>query len=157
MIHDVAVRDLAVNADERGHLVELFRDDWELFDPRPAMSYYSMSYPGVVRAWHRHERGQVDYFVCPKGRIRVGVYDDREGSPTRGEVGNFVIGEHDQKVVRVPGDCWHGFEVLGDERALLVNYPTELYDYDDPDELRLPADTDEIPFEWDGHRYEQPP
>ncbi|QLH77282.1 dTDP-4-dehydrorhamnose 3,5-epimerase family protein [Halosimplex rubrum] len=149
MIDGVAVRDLQVNADERGHLVECFREDWPEFDPEPSMSYHSTSYPGVVRAWHRHVRGQVDHFVCPSGRIKVGVYDDREGSPTRGDLDTFVVGEHDQRLVRIPGECWHGFKVVGDERALLLNMPTNLYDYDDPDEQRLPPDTDEIPLDWD--------
>lgn len=149
MIEGVTARDLQVNADERGHLVEIFREDWELYDPDPAMSYYSMSYPGVVRAWHRHERGQIDHFVCPTGRIKVAIYDDRESSPTQGELDTFVIGEHNQRVVRIPGDCWHGFKTIGDEPALLINFPTNLYDYDDPDEERLPPDTDEIPYDWD--------
>jgi dTDP-4-dehydrorhamnose 3,5-epimerase len=148
MIDGVDVRDLEVNADERGHLVEVFREDWDVYDPAPAMSYYSVTYPGVVRAWHRHARGQVDHFACPRGRIRVGVYDDREGSPTAGEVDTFVLGEHSQRVVRIPGACWHGFEALGDEPALLLNFPTKLYDYGDPDEERLPHDTDEIPLDW---------
>ena len=153
MIDGVEVRRLQVNADERGHLVEFFREDWEEYDPEPAMSYYSLSYPGVVRAWHRHRRGQIDHFVCPSGRIKVGVYDDREGSPTRGEVDQFVIGEHDQRMVRIPGACWHGFKVIGNDQALLVNMPTNLYDYDDPDEERLPPDADEIPMDWDERRH----
>jgi len=148
MIDGVEIRDLQVNADERGHLVEIFREDWGMYDPEPAMSYYSMTYPGIVRAWHRHTRGQVDHFVCPKGRIKVGVYDDREGSQTREELNTFVIGEHNQRAVRIPGDCWHGFKSIGDEPAFLVNFPTVLYDYDDPDEERLPYDTDRIPLNW---------
>jgi dTDP-4-dehydrorhamnose 3,5-epimerase len=149
MIKGVETRALQVNADERGHLVEIFREDWELYDPEPAMSYYSLSYPGVIRAWHRHHRGQIDHFICPQGRIKVGIYDDREDSPTRGDLDTFVIGEHDQQAVRIPGACWHGFKVLGDEQAMLLNFPTNLYDYDDPDEERLPPDTDEIPHDWE--------
>lgn len=83
MIDGVETRELQVNADERGHLVEVFREDWDLYDPGPAMAYYSMTYPGVVRAWHRHTGGQVDHFVCPSGRIKVGIYDDREDSPQK--------------------------------------------------------------------------
>lgn len=148
MIEGVEVRTLDVNADERGHLVETYRDDWEEYDPRPAMSYYSMTYPGVVRAWHRHERGQIDHFVCPQGRIKVGIYDDRQDSATRGELDTYVIGEHDQRAVTIPGACWHGFKAIGDEPALLLNFPTALYDYEDPDEERLPPHTDEIPLDW---------
>ena len=149
MIDGVVTRDLQVNTDERGHLTELYRRDWELFDPNPEMAYYSMTYPDVIRAWHRHTRGQVDYFTCPQGRIKVGIYDDRDGSATNGELNTFVIGEHNQQVVRIPGACWHGFKAVGDEPAMLVNFPTELYDYEDPDEERLPYDTDEIPLDWD--------
>jgi dTDP-4-dehydrorhamnose 3,5-epimerase len=149
MIHDVESRELSLNADERGHLVEVFREDWDTYDPEPEMAYYSMSYPGVVRAWHRHTRGQVDHFTCPKGRIKIGVYDNREDSPTQGELDTFVIGEHNPRVVRIPGDCWHGFKAIGNEQALMLNFPTNLYDYDDPDEERLPYDTDRIPLNWD--------
>lgn len=149
VIEGVETRELQVNADERGHLVELFRCDWDLYEPRPEMSYYSLTYPGIVRAWHRHTRGQVDYFVCPTGRIKVGIYDERDGSPTQDELNTFVIGEHDQRVIRIPGDCWHGFKTLGTEPALLINYPSERYNYDDPDEERLPPHTDKIPLDWD--------
>lgn len=148
-IQGLEVKQLQVNADERGHLVEMFRKDWDEYEPGPAMSYYSMTYPGITRAWHRHHCGQVDHFVCPKGRIKVGIYDDRDDSPTQGELDTFVIGEYNQKVIRIPGECWHGFKAIGDEPAFLINFPTELYDYDDPDEERLPYDTDKIPLDWD--------
>ncbi|MFC6733729.1 dTDP-4-dehydrorhamnose 3,5-epimerase family protein [Haladaptatus sp. DYSN1] len=149
MIDGVEVKDLQVNTDERGHLVEIFRKDWDIYEPAPAQSYYSISYPGVIRAWHRHNRGQVDHFVCPKGRVKVGIYDDREDSQTAGELNTFIIGEHNQQVIRIPGDCWHGFKVIGNEQSMLINFPTNLYDYEDPDEERLPYDTDEIPLDWD--------
>ena len=152
MIHGVKIRELQINADERGHLVEIFRKDWGEYEIDPAMSYYSMTYPGVIRAWHRHLEGQNDHFVCPQGRIKVGIYDDRDGSPTQGKLNTFVIGEHNQKLIHIPGDCWHGFKVIGDKPALLINYPTELYDYENPDEERIPYDTDKIPLDW-----EEPP
>jgi len=149
MINGIEVRDLQVNADERGHLVETFREDWDLYDPDPTMSYYSLSYPGVVRAWHRHLEGQIDHFICPKGRVKIGIYDEREDSSTEGELNTFVIGEHNQQAIRIPGDCWHGFKVLGNEQAVLLNFPTKLYDYEDPDEERIPYDTGRIPLDWD--------
>jgi len=66
VIEKVRVRELQVNADERGHFVEVFREDWELYDADPSMAYFSMTYPGVIPAWHRHTRHQADYFACPK-------------------------------------------------------------------------------------------
>ena len=153
-IDGVECRDLQVNADERGHLVEIFRDDWELYDPAPEMSYYSLSYPGIIRAWHKHVEGQIDHFVCPQGRIKVGIYDDRDDSPTKNELNTFVIGEHNQQAIRIPGDCWHGFKVVGDEQAMLINFPTKLYDYDDPDEKRIPYNTDKIPLDWEAEPHQ---
>ena len=153
-IDGVECRDLQVNTDERGHLVEIFRDDWELYDPAPEMSYYSLSYPGIIRAWHKHVEGQIDHFVCPQGRIKVGIYDDRDDSPTKGELNTFVIGEHNQQAIRIPGDCWHGFKVVGDEQAMLINFPTKLYDYEDPDEKRIPYDTDKIPLDWEAEPHQ---
>jgi len=154
MIHDVAVRDLQVNADERGSLTEIWRSDWDFYagEDDPAMSYVSETYPGIVRAWHRHTRGQIDHFVVLDGKAKVGIYDDREGSPTQEELDTYILGEGNESAIRVPGDCWHGFKAVGDERVLLANFPTNLYDYDDPDEERLPYDTDEIPLDW-----EEPP
>jgi len=153
MIDGVAIRELEVNADGRGRLVEIFREDWDIYDPLPKMSYYSVSYPGVVRAWHRHTRGQIDHFLCPAGQIKIGIYDDRGDSDTQGTLQTEVIGEHNQRVVRIPGDCWHGFKVVGNEKATLLNFPTNLYDYEDPDEERLPPDTDEIPLDWEEEKH----
>ena len=42
----------------------------------------------------------------------------------------------------------HGFKGISQETTLIVNVPTELYNYEQPDEYRLPAHTDEIPYDW---------
>jgi dTDP-4-dehydrorhamnose 3,5-epimerase len=154
MIHDVEIKHLQINADERGHLTEIWRSDWDFYagDDEPDMSYFSETYPGIIRAWHRHHRGQIDHFIVPRGKAKIGIYDDREDSPTQGELDTYTIGEGNMNAIRVPGDCWHGFKTVGDERMLLINFPTNLYDYDNPDEERLPYDTDKIPLNW-----EEPP
>ena len=40
----------------------------------------------------------------------------------------------------------HGVQTLGAEPACFVNSFDHAYDYDDPDEWRLPFDTEEIPY-----------
>jgi dTDP-4-dehydrorhamnose 3,5-epimerase len=149
MIDGVTFRELDVNSDERGHLVEVFREDWGVYEHKPKMSYYSLTHPGVVRAWHRHLKGQVDHFVCPRGKVKVGIYDERSGSDTEGELNTFIIGEQSHEAIRIPGECWHGFKAIGSTESMLLNFPTELYDYDEPDEERIPYDTDRIPLDWD--------
>jgi dTDP-4-dehydrorhamnose 3,5-epimerase-like enzyme len=52
------------------------------------------------------------------------------------------------KAIRIQRNSWHRFKSVGDERGLLINFPTKLYDCADPDEERLPYDTDRIPLDW---------
>ncbi|MBU0985333.1 MAG: dTDP-4-dehydrorhamnose 3,5-epimerase family protein, partial [candidate division Zixibacteria bacterium] len=83
-IPDVIVTDLKKHADERGWLIETFRRD-EMDDRfLPAMSYVSMTLPGIVRGPHEHV-DQADYF-CFLGpsTFRVYLWDNRKDSATCG-------------------------------------------------------------------------
>lgn len=147
-IEGLELRELKKNADERGYLCELLRNDWTVYRGF-AMAYFSITFPGVVRGWHRHPRtAQTDYMCILQGTGKIVVYDDREGSPTKGVVNEFVIGEDNPTLIKVPGECWHGFKALGTKSVLLANFPTALYDYEKPDEERLPPDTNKIPYDW---------
>ncbi len=147
MIQGVEVKQLTRHADERGFLMELLRSDDPVFT-KFGQCYVSMNYPGVVRAWHWHQK-QDDFFVVVKGMTKVGLYDMREGSPTRGEVNEFYLGDNNNIVLKIPPGVAHGYKTVGVEPSLLVNFPSEVYNREEPDEHRLPWDTDEIPFNWD--------
>jgi dTDP-4-dehydrorhamnose 3,5-epimerase len=147
MIEGVAVKQLARHADQRGYLMELLRSDDPIFS-KFGQCYVSMNYPGVVRAWHWHEK-QDDFFVVVKGMIRVGLYDQREGSATQGEVNDFYLGENNTILVKIPVGVVHGYKTIGMEPSLLINFPSEAYDPNEPDEYRLPWDTDQIPHDWE--------
>lgn len=146
MIDGVIVKDLKVIPDERGLLMEMWRSDDPDFE-RFGQCYVTMVYPGVVKAWHYHKK-QTDHFVCVGGMAKVVLHDLREGSPTRGETNEFVIGWQRQRMVIIPKDVFHGFTAVGTEPAFIVNVPTELYNYDDPDEHRRPFDDPEIGYDW---------
>ncbi len=147
MIQGVEVKQLARHADERGFLMEILRRDDPIFT-KFGQCYVSMNYPGVVRAWHYHQK-QDDFFVVVKGMIKVGLYDMREGSPTRGEVDEFYLGDNNNIVLKIPVGVAHGYKTIGGEASLLVNFPSEVYDREEPDEHRLPWNTDQIPFDWE--------
>ena len=147
MIQGVEIKQLTRHADERGFLMELVRSDDAIFS-KFGQCYVSMNYPGVVRAWHWHKK-QDDFFVVVKGMIKVGLFDMREGSPTRGEAGEYYLGDNNNIVLKIPPGVAHGYKTVGTEPSLLVNFPSELYNREEPDEYRLPWDTDQIPFNWD--------
>ena len=146
MIDGVSTRKLRLIPDERGYLMEMFRSDWEEYQ-KFGQVYVTAVYPGVVKGWHYH-KVQTDHFICVAGMAKVVLYDSREDSPTHGEVNEFFIGSQNPALVVIPPGVMHGFKGISQEMALIVNVPTELYNYGEPDEYRTPAHSDEIPYDW---------
>jgi len=140
------VKRLRVMADERGRLMEMLRSDDPFFE-RFGQSYMTTAYPGAVKAWHYH-REQVDHFTVLKGMAKVVLYDGRDDSPTKGEINEFFMGEHNPVLVRIPNNVFHGFKNIGADECIIVNCPNRTYNRESPDEFRLPAHTTEIPYDW---------
>lgn len=147
LINGVSIRRLNIIPDERGYLVELLRSDWPEFE-RFGQAYITACYPGIVKAWHYHKK-QTDNFVCIKGMAKVVLYDAREGSPTFGMINEFFIGEKNPVLIKIPPLVYHGFKAIGGAEAVIINMPTELYNYENPDEHRLPFDDPSIPYNWE--------
>ena len=147
MIDGVVVKRLKVIADERGRLMEMLRADDPFFE-QFGQSYMTSAYPGVVKAWHYHKE-QVDHFTVLKGMAKVVLYDGRDDSPTRGELNEFFMGEHNPILVRIPNNVFHGFKNIGTDDCIIVNCPNRTYRYDSPDEFRLDAPSSEIPYDWE--------
>jgi dTDP-4-dehydrorhamnose 3,5-epimerase len=146
LIEGVRTKALKVVADERGRLMEMLRADDDLFLKFGQM-YVTAAYPGVVKAWHYHER-QTDHFVCVRGMMKVVLYDERAASPTKGKVNEFFIGDHNPLLVQIPPLVFHGFKCISEREALVVNLATEVYDHQHPDEFRVDAHDPRIPYDW---------
>jgi len=146
MIEGVKVKKLRMIPDERGRLMEILRADDPEFVKFGQM-YMTTAYPGVTKAWHYHKK-QYDNFCCLMGMMKVVLYDSRDGSPTKDEVNEFFIGEHNNVLVKIPPLVYHGFKCISDGEALIVNCCTEMYNHNDPDEYRLPAHGGDIPYDW---------
>ncbi len=145
-IHDVRTRPLRLIPDERGFLMEILRRDDAEFFRGFGQVYVSATYPGVVKAWHYHKE-QVDHFACVAGMVKLVLVDTREDSPTAGAVNEFFVGSLNPMLVQVPNLVYHGWKCISGEIALVVNVPTEPYNYSDPDEFRLePHGT--LPYDW---------
>lgn len=147
MIDGVTVKNLKVIPDERGRLMEMVRCDDEEFGEFGQV-YMTTCYEGVVKGWHYH-RKQHDYMSVVSGMLKIVLYDNRDGSPTRGEVNEFFAGIHNPVRVHIPPGVCHGFKCVGGGEAIVVNTVTEPYDYDDPDEFRIDPHVNDIPYDWD--------
>ncbi len=138
MLPGVKIQDVKRNVDERGFFAEIIRDDWKdlLGEDTIVQANLSFSYPGMIRGWHRHNRGQVDYFIVLVGALRICAYDEKQGSPTRGQLDEIVAAGEKLQVVRIPGHYWHGTKTLGDKPSLTVYGVNKLYNGKNPDEDR---------------------
>jgi dTDP-4-dehydrorhamnose 3,5-epimerase len=146
MIDGVKIKKLKVIPDERGRLMEILRRDDELFQ-NFGQAYATTTYSGVVKAWHKHEK-QTDNIACVAGLIKKALYDGRPDSPTFKEVNEFYLGAHNPLLIQVPAGIYHGWMCVSQEEALIVNLPTETYNYERPDEQRLDPHTSDIPYNW---------
>ena len=91
VIDGVTVRPLRQIPDERGMVMHMLRADDPHFDAFGEI-YFSVVELGAIKAWHLHERMTINYAV-PYGKIKLVVYDDRDGSPTRGQLDEIYVGE----------------------------------------------------------------
>lgn len=146
MIDGVKIKKLRVIPDERGRLMEVLRNDDELFR-QFGQVYISTTYPGVVKAWHLHKK-QSDNIACVQGMIKLVLYDPREQSPTFKQVDKFYLGMQNPLLVQIPRGIFHGWMCISLEEAIIVNVPTERYDYGSPDEFRLDPHDNDIPYDW---------
>ena len=146
LIEGVIVKNLKPILDERGYLQECFRSDWPMFK-KFGQVYITIAFPNVVKAWHSHKI-QTDNMVCINGNAKLVLYDNRKDSSTYKMINEIFFGEKNPLLISIPPNIWHGFKAIGSKKITVLNIPTELYNYDEPDEYRLPYDTDKIPYDW---------
>ena len=150
MLKGIKIKPLKRHFDERGSFTEIMRIDWKdiLDEDGFVQANLSISYPRIIRAWHRHLRGQIDYFICLSGAIKICAYDEESK-----ELDEIISTGEEPKIVKVPGHYWHGFKVIGDKPAWLLYFVNRLYDYQNPDEERRPwNDKTIIPVTINGKR-----
>ena len=146
MIYGVIIKKLKVIPDERGRLMEIFRADDNFFE-KFGQVYMTSAYPGAVKGWHYHKR-QFDNMAVIKGMMKIVLYDSRKESATFGEINEIFAGIHNPVLVHIPPFVYHGFKCISGDEAIVVNTPTEVYNYQEPDEFRLPAHNSNIPYDW---------
>jgi dTDP-4-dehydrorhamnose 3,5-epimerase len=147
MIDGVKAKELKIIADDRGRLMEIFRVSETGISPQQV--YMTTAREGVAKdkdKFHMHKQ-QNDTFCCIQGMIKLVLVDIRTGSPTRGEINEFEIGEENPCRVTIPCGVLHAFKSLRGE-SVVINTIDHEYDKKDPDELRI----DNVYYDWDALR-----
>jgi dTDP-4-dehydrorhamnose 3,5-epimerase len=145
MIDGVKIKPLRQILDERGkimHMLKCTDDGFESFGE----IYFSCIHPGVIKGWHIHKKMTLNYAVV-SGKIKLVLYDDREGSKTKGEVQEIFLGPDNYSLVTIPPLVWNGFKGAGVTDSIVANCSSIPHD---PNEIdRMDPFTEKIPYKWD--------
>ena len=144
MIDGVQVVPLRRIPDERGTVFHMLKRTDPHFKEFGEI-YFSTVYPGVVKGWHRHKEMTLNY-ACVSGRVKLVLYDEREGSRTRGNLLEVFLGEDNYALVVIPPDVWNGFKGMSEPHAIVANCCT--HPHDPARSTRLEPSSTHIPYDW---------
>ncbi len=122
-----------------GATIQLFRADGSFEGFTPRQVNYSALRPNHGSDWHMH-RIQNDLIVPVLGEVNIGLYDDRDGSPTKGASMMVRLAERRMGALLVPCGIWHALRNPGQEMAGYVVLTDQMYIHADPDDWRLKRD-----------------
>jgi dTDP-4-dehydrorhamnose 3,5-epimerase len=146
-IEGVVLIEPTVHGDERGFLVETFRDS-EMHNLGIEVDFvqdnHSRSGARVLRGIHV-QRGQAKLVGCPRGRIFDVAVDLRPDSPNYKRWEGYELDDVDHRQLFLPEGFGHGFCVLSDTADVLYR----LSSYYDPElERGIAWDDPEIKVHW---------
>ena len=145
MIDGVEIKQLVTHPDERGFFREIARSNEDIVREGWKQVSHSLMHPGVAKAWHVHKT-QIDWWYVPVGDLKLALYDMRDGSATKVELQDLLVGEHyEAQLVKIPPGVAHGCRVIGGT-AHLIYLTSGTYDPDE--EGRLDHDDASIGYDW---------
>lgn len=145
LIDGVQLHEMQNIITRNGITTEVARPDWDI--GRLAINHmiHVSLRAHAISAWHCHHL-QNDRIFVTEGTLRIVLFDDRDGSPTKGKLDVFHLSRMRPTTLLIPPFVWHGIQNLENQASSFVNFFDRAYCHENPDEWRLPADTDAIPY-----------
>ena len=144
MIEGVSLIPLQQIHDERGKVMHMLRVTDPHFDKFGEI-YFSCTYPGVVKAWHKHSDMTLNY-AAVTGAVKVVLFDDRSASATKGDVQEIYLTQENYCLLVVPPLVWNGFKAIGTKEVIVANCATIPHSGGEIE--RLAHDDPYIPYDW---------
>jgi dTDP-4-dehydrorhamnose 3,5-epimerase len=146
IIDGVELIPLKLHTDDGGNFLELFRMSQgnveNLSAPFTAQQIsMSIMVPGVVKAYHIHNRQDDLWLVPHNNRLLANLHDLREGSSTFDNHVRIVLGGGTPSLLRIPAGVAHGVKNCYDRDMTLIYATSEQFNASLPDEHRLPWDS----------------
>ena len=136
MIPGVKVAALKEFRNEQGAVQHFLRADYAEFFVGFGEVYFSLSYPGVIKGWHRHQQ-QTSVLSCVQGQLLLVLWQDGQLQEVR-----FADGQR-QRVLIPPGVAY-GWKNVGEGTSILANCATQVHDPSHSEKLPL----DQIDYAW---------
>lgn len=143
-IEGVKIMSLSRIPDERGEVCHMLRNDDPIFEKFGEV-YFSIAYPGAVKAWHKHTQMTLNYAVI-SGKIKLVIFDTRENYPTKGNLIEIFTGDNNYFLIQIPSMVWNGYKCIGTEKSIVANCSTLPHIKEEMQ--RLPYNSSEIPYDW---------
>lgn len=143
-IEGVQVLPLRRIPDERGTIFHMLRATDAHFQSFGEI-YFSTVYKGVIKGWHQHKDMSLNY-ACMVGRVKCALYDDRDGSPSKGSLMEVFLGPDSYSLLIVPPGVWNGFKGLVDPLSVVANCCTHAHD--PKRSARLDPFENDIGYDW---------
>jgi len=131
--------------DDRGCFMELMKQSF-IEDFIVKQVSMTVAYPGIIKAFHWHER-QTDVWFALSGNAKCVLYDLREGSATYKKFKTVYMGESEHKLLVIPPRVAHGYQVLGNSEFQLLYCTNQMYNPTRPDEGRIAFDS--VGYDWE--------
>ena len=87
--------------------------------------------------------------------MKICVYDAEKDSKTFGKLVELTASGDELQIIKIPGHFWHGTMTIGQEPSITIYFINNLYNYENPDEERMPWNEPSIidprtekPFDW---------
>jgi dTDP-4-dehydrorhamnose 3,5-epimerase len=145
MIEGVKIIPLSRIPDERGTIFHMLKCTDPHFRQFGEI-YFSTIYPGAIKGWHKHREMTLNY-ACMEGRIKLVLYDDRNASPSKGDLMEIFLGPDNYSLVVIPPEVWNGFKGMSGPYAIVANCCT--HPHDPRRSERMDPFSDRIPYTWD--------
>ena len=145
MIDGVVLKSLETHRDERGFFREIVRVKDDFFEEGFGQWSHSLMYPGVIKAWHIHNK-QTDWWYVCTGVLKIVLYDKRPKSATYRQSLEMMLGDgYEPSILKIPPGVAHGCKCMsGPANLFYITSRT----YDPEDEGRIPHDDPEIGYDW---------
>lgn len=147
-IEGVLTRTVVSHVDHRGRVYELINieRDPEFWNDPVIASYVFTIREGTIKGWGVHSHKD-DRYNLISGETMTILYDARFHSPTYQHVQEVSLSPQGIRQLLIPAGVWHLSVNVAPEETVLVNFPSQPYNYEAPDRLTMPWYSDSIPVD----------